>query len=417
MSRELAIQAACLYGPIVLVLLLVAARRPTKRQAVGALFGLLWVAALLPWLDLGLQRAGCWQFRASGPQLGAMPLSLFLGWAVAWGAGAPLLAFALPPRSRWIAPLILVLLDLRLMPELAPVLVLGANWWAGELVLVALLLIPALWLACATAEDRHLGARAILLVIVFGGIILGLPALALARSSVQHLLQLSPWVLACGLLVSLPGLAAVRDLAKSGRGTPVPLDPPRLLVHHGIYGFVRNPMQISMTALLTLEALVLHSHWPLVLAALGIVYSEGFARWSENHDMRERFGSDWRNYQKCRRPWWPRWRPAPAPACQLWIDLACAPCGSIANQFKRQLPSNLDLLDAANFPGPPLTRITWRDPASGRTETGIHAIAMGWQHLTLPWAALGWLVSLPGVSHLLQACLDVSGAGPRRAGS
>gem|GEM_PF-3610564 len=51
MSRELAIQTACLYGPIVFVLLLVAARRPTRRQALGALFGLLWVAALLPWLD------------------------------------------------------------------------------------------------------------------------------------------------------------------------------------------------------------------------------------------------------------------------------------------------------------------------------------------------------------------------------
>jgi protein-S-isoprenylcysteine O-methyltransferase Ste14 len=411
-SRELVIQTACLYGPVVFVLLLVAARRPTKRQALGALFGLLWVAALLPWVDLALQRAGCWHYRASGPQLGGMPLSLFLGWAIAWGAGAPLLADALH-RRRWIAPVILVLLDLRLMPELAPVLVLGPNWWLGELVLIVLLLLPALFLARATAEDRHLGARATLLIVVFGGVILGLPPLALFGAAAQQFITPEPWILACGLLFSIPGLAAVRDLAKSGRGTPVPLDPPRLLVQHGIYGFVRNPMQISMTALLTLEALVLDSHWPLVLAGLGIVYSEGFARWSENQDMLERFGSNWRDYQKHRRPWWPRWRPAPAPACQLWIDLACTPCGSIAHWFTRQCPSNLDILDAANFPGPVLTRITWRDPASGRTESGIHSIAMAWQHLTLPWAALGWLVALPGLSHLLQACLDVSGAGPR----
>lgn len=416
MSRELAIQAACLYGPIVFVLLLVAARRPTKRQAVGALFGLLWVAALLPWLDLALQRAGFWHYRASGPQLGGMPLSLFLGWAIAWGAGAPLLASSFQ-RRRWLAPVILILLDLRLMPELAPVIALGPNWWLGELILIAVLLLPALFLARATAEDRHLGARATLLVVVFGGIILGLPALALFGPAAQHFLNPAPWFLAGAILLSIPGLAAVRDLAKSGRGTPVPLDPPRLLVQHGIYGFVRNPMQVSMTALLTLEALVLHSHWPLVLAGLGIVYSEGFARWSENQDMAERFGANWHAYQKSRRPWWPRWHPAPAPACQLWIDLACAPCGSIAAWFTRQNPSNLDILDAAHFPGPPLTRITWRDPASGRIETGIHAVAMAWQHLTLPWAALGWLVALPAISHLLQACLDASGAGPRPARS
>jgi hypothetical protein len=38
---------------------------------------------------------------------------------------------------------------------------------------------------------------------------------------------------------------------------------------------------------------------------------------------------------------------------------------------------------------------------------------MALQHLDLPWAAVGWIAGLPGISHLLQICFDAAGTGQR----
>jgi protein-S-isoprenylcysteine O-methyltransferase Ste14 len=124
-----------------------------------------------------------------------------------------------------------------------------------------------------------------MLVPAFGGIFVGIPMLVecgdlaglVERWELLSAIKRGAFLTA-GLVVSVPGLTAVRDLAMTGGGTPVPLDPPRRLVTHGVYAYLRNPMQWSMTALLLLEALFLRSPWPAVLAGLGVVYPEGLAR-------------------------------------------------------------------------------------------------------------------------------------------
>src|SRR4051794_36298160 len=45
-------------------------------------------------------------------------------------------------------------------------------------------------------------------------------------------------------------IACVWDFAWTGRGTPAPWDPPRRLVIHGLYRWVRNPMYVGMGAFL-----------------------------------------------------------------------------------------------------------------------------------------------------------------------
>ena len=271
MTREGAIQLICLYGPLVSAALLLWWMRPAKRQATGLLFSLAWNAALLPWLDGGARLLGLWDYHSQSASIGGMPLALYFGWIIGWGVVAPLLAKALGGRL-WTAAALLVMIDLRAMPEMSPVLELHPLWWAGEFALAALLLVPSMFMARWTASRERIGLRCAMLVPTFGGIFLGIPLLAECGEFAGIFSRWQGWpeparrgmLLAC-LALSVPGLTAVRDLARSGGGTPVPLDPPRHLVTHGIYAFIRNPMQLSMTLLLLLES------WLLVLLLLRLL--------------------------------------------------------------------------------------------------------------------------------------------------
>ena len=421
MTREAAIHLACLYGPVAGAALLAWWVRPSKRLATGLLFALLWNAAMLPWLDSLARAAGLWSYRSQSAALGGMPLSLYFGWILAWGVCAPLLSKAMGGRT-WIAVALLVAIDLRTMPEMAPVLELHPLWWLGEAACVAILLLPSLFIVRTTVSREKLEIRCGLLAAAFGGVFLGLPALLVCGDLEGVILrwQAIPgparaFIPAGIFLFSVPGLTAARDLARSGGGTPVPLDPPERLVTHGIYAFVRNPMQLSMTLLLMGEALLLATPWPALMALMGLVYSEGFARWSENEDMRARFGEKWTTYRREIRPWFPRWKPLVGETCELWIDDSCGPCSEIRQWFEDRQPAQLELRRASEWQGIPLERVTWRHPASGRMESGVAAIAMGLQHLHLGYASLGWAAGLPGISHLLQICFDAAGAGKRQA--
>lgn len=211
-------------------------------------------------------------------------------------------------------------------------------------------------------------------------------------------------------ILCVPGLTAARDLALTGDGTPVPLDPPRRLVTHGIYAYISNPMQLSMTLLLLWEGLLLASPWPITLAGLGIIYSEGLARWSESEDMHQRFGQAWADYRVLISRWLPKWHPRVGESCELRIN------DNGSSQFRRWLerrrPDQLVLLHAEHWQGMPLSNITWRHPVSGRIESGVAAMAMALQHINLAWAFVGWIAGLPGLCQILQACcgFDKSGA-------
>ena len=421
MSRQALIELACLYGPLLGAALLACWLRPDKRLGTGLLFSFAWTAALLPWLDAFARQVGLWDYQPVPFHLGGMPLSLYFGWVIAWGVFAPLLSEAMGRRP-WVAAALLIALDLRAMPEMRPVLELQPHWWIGEIFIAATLLLPSLWMTEWTAAGERIGLRCVMLVPAFGGIFLGLPLLIegggaglLARWRAFG--EIPRFLFMAGIaLASVPGLTAVRDLALSGGGTPVPLDPPRRLVTHGIYAFVRNPMQLSMTSLLAIEAAFLWSPWPLVLAVMGVIYSEGMARWSENQDMADRFGVAWDRHHTAVRSWLPRWRPGIGEPCELWVAADCSVCREVGGWFGRRHPVRLHLRDAADWKGAALERVTWRAPASDRTESGVAAVAMALQHLHLGWACLGWIAGLPVVSHTLQICLDAAGAGKRRDG-
>jgi protein-S-isoprenylcysteine O-methyltransferase Ste14 len=114
-------------------------------------------------------------------------------------------------------------------------------------------------------------------------------------------------LLAIGLLLFASSL---RRFAVEGKGTLAPWDPPRRLVVHGPYRFVRNPMISGVIFVLTAQAMLLgskpHAWWALTFLAINAVYIPLL----EEPLLRGRFGDEYREY--CRhvpriiprlRPW------------------------------------------------------------------------------------------------------------------
>jgi protein-S-isoprenylcysteine O-methyltransferase Ste14 len=117
-----------------------------------------------------------------------------------------------------------------------------------------------------------------------------------------------------GLGLGLVGLVlfawSLRRFAGEGEGTLAPWDPPRQLVVHGPYRYVRNPMISGVVLVLFGEAALLrsapHAVWALTFAAINMIYIPLL----EEPMLAARFGDAYREY--CRhvprllprlRPW------------------------------------------------------------------------------------------------------------------
>ncbi|MCI0355579.1 MAG: hypothetical protein L0099_11160 [Acidobacteria bacterium] len=255
------------------------------------------------------ERFGWWRFEVSGGLFLGMPVDLYVGWTLLWGA-IPVLAF--PRLHLALVVTIMLGVDLLLMPASRPVVQLGGMWLIGEAVALVLCLIPAQLLARWTRDDRCLAARAGLQVVAFGGLMLGvLPAaiLEITGGSWRPLLDRPLWQNALGFqLMALPvvlGASAVQEFVERGDGTPVPYDPPKRLVTSGVYAYLTNPMQVAMTLLLTGWGLLLGSVWVASAGLMGLAYSVGLAAWDEGHDLAARHSDAWRTYRRAVRPWWP----------------------------------------------------------------------------------------------------------------
>jgi protein-S-isoprenylcysteine O-methyltransferase Ste14 len=96
-------------------------------------------------------------------------------------------------------------------------------------------------------------------VLVPGTIAIAIPYSLLAEEPIPHTGPL-------GLLGLLPLTLGVAfylwcawDFASTGRGTPAPIDPPRILVARGLYRVVRNPMYVGVLLILIGESIIFSS--------------------------------------------------------------------------------------------------------------------------------------------------------------
>jgi protein-S-isoprenylcysteine O-methyltransferase Ste14 len=91
-------------------------------------------------------------------------------------------------------------------------------------------------------------------------------------------------------------IASLRRFAGEGQGTLAPWDPPRRIVVHGPYRYVRNPMISGVVLFLFGEAALALSP---VLAAWGLAFLALNGLWIplvEEPQLERRFGASYRDY-------------------------------------------------------------------------------------------------------------------------
>lgn len=436
MEKAFVVRAASLYAPLCATAIAWLVLKPNRRERAGAILATAWNVPALLGLHIAARTLGWWNYDVTDATIAGLPVDLYLGWAVGWGALASLLGRTLPVG---VLAILAAILDVAAMPQLAPVLRLGEWWILGEAVAIAACLVPAQLLAKWTREDSYVRRRGVLQALAFGGLALGvLSAVILEQSGgswsalVTRSSLLTSTLLQLLLLPALLGLAAVREFAIRGGGTPVPFDAPKRLVTTGPYAFVRNPMQLSAALVMAGWGAMLDSWWVAGAAAMAVVYGSGFAAGDESGDLDRRFGGSWRTYARAVRSWIPRWRPvdaqtivgsdpsadAVAPNRQgiptLYVAEQCGSCSQVRAWLEARRPVGLAIVAAELHPSRSLNRITY-DPGDGTGESvGVAALGRALEHVNLGWAMVGMFVRLPGVCWVLQIVTDASGGGPTR---
>jgi protein-S-isoprenylcysteine O-methyltransferase Ste14 len=116
-----------------------------------------------------------------------------------------------------------------------------------------------------------------------------------------------------GVLLIAAGLAGLVEsfarFAWQGRGTPAPVAPTNKLIVSGFYRFVRNPMYVSVIAVIVGEALLFGQAALLAYAALAWLCFHLFVIAYEEPAMRRQFPADYAVYSAAVRRWLPRLKP------------------------------------------------------------------------------------------------------------
>lgn len=102
--------------------------------------------------------------------------------------------------------------------------------------------------------------------------------------------------------------ACILEFARSGRGTLSPLDPPRHLVVRGLYRYVRNPMYLSVTAIVLGEGLLTRSLALGVYWAIWFLCANLFVIGYEEPTLRRLFRESYDEYAQQVGRWIPRFR-------------------------------------------------------------------------------------------------------------
>jgi protein-S-isoprenylcysteine O-methyltransferase Ste14 len=411
-STELLVRAVALYLPVTAVVALALYVRPDRRRVAAALLATAWNLPALLAVNVVAVHVGWWRFASAGAGVAGVPIELWLGWALLWGA-VPLLATVgrLLPLA-----LALVAADLVVMPLAEPVLVLDGSWLVGEAVAVVVCLVPGLLLGRWTATDRRLGPRVALQVVAFTALTFYLlPSLVFTVTGEGwgHLLDRPRWQFVAAAVVLAPvgamALQAVLEFAAHG-GTPVPLDPPKVLVSTGPYAYVANPMQLAASVLLAAWSVLVSSPAVLAAAVMAVVFSAGLAAWNEDQELSARFGEGWHGYRRRVRTWLPHWRPVHVEPATVYVAGTCDPCREVGGFLADRPSVGLDVRPAEQC-AVALQRVTYE--RDGRRADGVAAIGRSLEHVNLAWAVGSWIGRLPVVRPFLQLITDAVGGEPR----
>src|SRR4030042_2355001 len=103
------------------------------------------------------------------------------------------------------------------------------------------------------------------------------------------------------LLVIIGGSVALYCFGlfvKSGKGTPVPIDPSKKLVVKGLYKYTRNPMYLAYMMIIFGEFLIFGNIMLLIYFLLAGVCLQILVVFWEEPKLVKRFGKDYLDYKK-----------------------------------------------------------------------------------------------------------------------
>jgi protein-S-isoprenylcysteine O-methyltransferase Ste14 len=98
------------------------------------------------------------------------------------------------------------------------------------------------------------------------------------------------------------------DFAFFGKGTPAPMDMPKVLVVRGLYRFSRNPMYISVLLVLVGESVFFWSTRLLEYTAMVFAVFHAFILVQEEPTLRRKMGAAYEQYAQDVPRWIPRLR-------------------------------------------------------------------------------------------------------------
>ena len=103
-------------------------------------------------------------------------------------------------------------------------------------------------------------------------------------------------------------LRCVWDFGWTGQGTPAPFAPPQRLVVVGLSRYVRNPMYVGLAAgWIGLWIIFGHSNPRLIAAVAGVALAvHSFVAIYEEPTLHRKFGTEYDEYRRNVRRWWPR---------------------------------------------------------------------------------------------------------------
>ena len=167
-------------------------------------------------------------------------------------------------------------------------------------------------LRASASPSVGLALRSLLWTALLPGLFAGyLPWRFFGVSQVQ--LQLANPRHLLGLMVIVAGTAllgaCIWQFARSGRGTLSPVDPPKALVVRGLYRYVRNPMYLSVTAIVLGEVLLTKSTALLLYWVGWFLAANLFVRAYEEPALRHQFGASYEEYTRRVGRWLPRLNP------------------------------------------------------------------------------------------------------------
>jgi len=113
--------------------------------------------------------------------------------------------------------------------------------------------------------------------------------------------------LACAALGAAIYFWCLWDFASVGRGTPAPIDPPRVLVVRGLYRYSRNPMYVGVATFIVAQGLFFRAAAVLVYAAIVFALFTGVVLLYEEPSLRRKYGDAYARY--CAQT--PRWLQLP----------------------------------------------------------------------------------------------------------